>query len=129
MRGLRLTQIWCHDALRVPMLPQARHPASLGFVGIDWESLVIASTGVRDKVCATAQTAIVVRIDDVDHQWRMNIDGGVERRGTLRPLQVTIKRLSVMFCVRGVDRAECLPHESCHSAGSGIHGTARTNPD
>ena len=57
--------------------------AAFGFIGVDGEAFEIAATGVDDVIGATADGAGLPGVDDIEHERRMDADGGVETSGGL----------------------------------------------
>ena len=55
MLGMHVRRSDIHTRLGVTLLDKPRHSPRFGFVGIHRESIVIASTGMRDIIGAAAQ--------------------------------------------------------------------------
>src|SRR5205809_2501367 len=73
----------CELLLRRAMRGESREPATLGFVGIDGEGGIAASTRVRDMILAAAQRAGVPGVVEVKNQRGVDADGGLKTVGRL----------------------------------------------
>ena len=64
-------------------IAEAGQAAAFGFLGVDGELLIGASTGMGHIIGAAADGAAGPGIDDVEDQWRVHRDVGMEAGGRL----------------------------------------------
>ncbi len=67
-----------HPALCVADHLKAREPAAFRLVGVDRKRLEAAAAWVRDVIGAAAERALVPRVDEVEHERRVDADRRME---------------------------------------------------
>ena len=69
-----------HLARRVAVRPESSVAARFGFVGVYRKGVVVAATGMRDVVSATAQRTRGPCIDEIENERRLHTDRRMQRR-------------------------------------------------